>query len=197
MTKLEALDLVEFLFAAYPAQRARLTDEDATAMVAAYFAGLSDVESDIATRAATRAIRVSKFIPTIAEIREEAGVVRSGSRRHGVDAWGDVIAMRAFREGDIGNGFDPLSVQVCRSFGWIETRTLWRGSLDIQQWHIVSGENESADRARFIEAYDKLTATARRDAQAAPGATIPAIAGGEFDALAGSLAKRLTNGSGR
>ena len=170
MTTAETIELVRFVLAAYPAQRARMSGEDAKAMVAAYAAGLADVELEHAQAAATRLIRTSKWLPSVSEIREAIGVVHAGERRSGIDAWGDVIAMRTYRDRDALETFDPLSVEICRRFGWLEWRVLVRGGRDFDQWHVSSCENEPADRARFAEAYDKLTASARREAQAAPGA---------------------------
>lgn len=170
MTTSETIELVRFVLAAYPAQRSRMSGEDAKAMVAAYAAGLADVELEHARAGATRLIRTSKWLPSVAELREAIGVVHAGERRSGIDAWGDVVSMRTYRDREALETFDPLVVELCRRFGWIEWRVLVRGGRDVDQWHVVSGENEPADRARFAEAYDKLTASARREAQAAPGA---------------------------
>lgn len=199
MTAIDSLDLVHFIIAAYPAQRQKLSKDDIKAMVAAYHAGLEDLELATVKQAATRLIRTSKFMPSVAEIREAVGVVHDGARRHGVDAWGDVLKLtRRDRNLDDLEGVDPLVYRICQQMDWIVFRDLWSGGATIKQWRVSFGESENvaADRARFIEAYDKLTVDARREAQASPGATLPAApaARAELDGLASDLAAKLTSG---
>lgn len=194
MKKSEAGELVMFVIASYPTQRQRMSADDVNAMQAAYAATLEDVEIHAAKAAVVRLLRTSKWIPTIAEILEAVGVVHVGERRHGIDAWGDVLSLHSYRDPDEMESCDPLVIQVCKSFGWIEWRTLFRGHEDVNQWHVMHGENESSDRARFTEAYDKLASAARREAQASPGA-IPLPAGrgatAQLESLSEGVARAL------
>ena len=87
--------------------------------------------------------------------------------RPGAQAWGDVHRMETYLDIDKLALCDPFVVQVCFQFGWIEKRTLWRNGEDIAQFHVVRvGDNESSDRARFIEAYDQLAQQVRKEQQA-------------------------------
>jgi hypothetical protein len=56
---------------------------------------------------------------------------------------------------------DPVVARAVQSLGWEE---------------ICNSENQAADRARFIELYDRLSRAQRREAQVHGGAQLPALA---------------------
>lgn len=173
MTDIEAAEVVKLLFALYPTQRRSMSAKDAEMFTSVCMDAFADLEAGAARAAITRLAMTAKWLPTIAEIREAVGIVHHGDRRDGISAWGDVLELHGFRNREALADFDPLVIEVCQRFGWIEWRTLWRAGQDIEQWHVVHGENESADRARFVEAYDKAAMKQRKDAQVSPGGKNP------------------------
>lgn len=141
MTRGEASKLVTLLAAAFP--RAGVT----TATSEVYEAMLADLPYPEASEAVARLLRTSRFLPTIAEIREAAVELKRGALRSGAEAWGDVLK-QIRRVGHVGvpKFQDPITAECVRILVW---RNL-----------AIEGTNDAADRARFCELYDDL---ARRD----------------------------------
>lgn len=184
---------LKLLLAAYPTQRSRMTPADLRAMLEIWSLALADVALEDARAAVQRIVMTHKWLPSIAEFREEIGTVHHGVRRSGLEAWGDVRGLLAYRNADDTSGVDPVVLEICKRYGWIETRTLTRNGVDLEQWHVVTGENESSDRIRFAELYDKLTADGRKAAQLAPGAVNPMLPqrGAPGQISSGSAAQRV------
>lgn len=156
MTRLEVAKLVGVLMAAFPSGQST----DRTSQI--YEEMLVDLDFSSANAVVRRLIATCKFMPSIAEIREAALEVTSGQVRPGGDAWGDVLAaVRRFGYYRRPVFDDPVVARVVQSLGWEE---------------ICASENQAADRARFIETYDKLTKAQRREAQVLPGAKLPELA---------------------
>ena len=173
MTPDQTKDTLRMLAAAYPAQRQRMTTDDVRAMVAVYIAGLADLDYDRVRAAVDRLVKSSRFIPTIAEIREAAVDVAHGARRGGLEAWGEVTreARRicGLSEHDVIRDpqlarprlTDPVAIEAARSIGWDEIRDRRVGDV--------------STRARFIDLYDQLAQGERKDAAIAHGATSRAL----------------------
>ncbi len=161
MNRGEASKLVGVALAACPAQAGKV---DTIAMIDAWADLLSDLDYAKVSAALRVHLQTSKFLPSIAELRAACVELTKGPSRPGGDAWGDVIALRTFSDLSSMAEVDPITLHICKEFGWLEYRTLWRNGVDIEQWHVVSGENEAADRARFIELYDKLKTQGHREA---------------------------------
>lgn len=188
MTPDESKDCVKFLLAGFPRESSFMSPEQAAYMLVFYASALQDLDYADVKRAMVRLARVSEKLPTVAAIRAAVVTTRSSKRRTGSEAWGDLRGLRTYRERAALDAFpDQLVLEICRSFDWIEWRTLWRGGQDIEQWHVVTGENESADRARFIDAYDQLATNTAREAQASQGARLAAP---KVHALPGARADR-------
>src|SRR5690606_12797470 len=115
MTRAEAAELVAVLSSAYRAQGIT----EATCQV--YETMLADVGSAAAQRAIARLIATSRFMPTIAEIREAVLEVERGPLRRGVEAWGDVLeAIRRVGAYNPAPEFDDPIVSECvRLMGWV------------------------------------------------------------------------------
>jgi hypothetical protein len=148
MTKLEIKKLVAVLVASYPASK--ITDES----VGVYERMLADLDYPAANAAVERLLATSKWLPTVAEIRESTLALTVGEIRAGGEAWGDVLrAMRRYgyvrtpgKEFDF-DFDDPAVAETVKSMNWTE---------------LCSSGNVVADRARFIELYDQLAARSRR-----------------------------------
>lgn len=146
MTSTETKKLVAILIASFPAAKVSLDT------VTVYERMLADLDYPAASAAVERLLATSKFLPTVAEIREAALTLYAGETRPGGEAWGDVLkAIRKYgyvRAPGIDFHFDdPIIADCVRALNWTE---------------LCNSENQAADRARFIELYDKLAASARR-----------------------------------
>ncbi|TAK10581.1 MAG: hypothetical protein EPO32_14710 [Anaerolineae bacterium] len=132
----ETSKLLAIMAAAYPS--AQLADE--TAFV--YASTLGDLEFESVRAAVCRLIATHKFLPTVAEIREEEADLRVGPARAPGEAWGELL-QEIHHTGYMGTPSfrDPLVAQIVRSWGW---RAL-----------CCEGELVS-DRARFLELYAEL-----------------------------------------
>lgn len=156
MTKIEVAKLVAIVLGAWPS--AHVTSKTSTV----YESALADLEYVTAQLAIDRLIKTARFLPSIAEIREMELEVRMGPQRLGGEAWGDVVAairrIGAYHPPPIFE--DPCVAECVRLMSW---RAL------------CLGENEAADRARFVELYNGLQKRARLDAAA--GRELPAARG--------------------
>lgn len=143
MTPVQTAKLVAVLVAAFPNQQI------STGTTEVYERMLADLEVGAATAAVQRLIGVARFLPSVAEIRESALTVVGGERRLGGDAWGDVLeAVGRFGSYRDPQFADPVTERCVRQLGWRE---------------ICLSENQVADRARFVQLYDGLAQTHRRD----------------------------------
>lgn len=145
MTQLEAKKLVAVLVASFASSKITIDT------VGVYERMLSDLDYVVANAAVERLLATAKFLPTIAEIREACLALSTGEKRPGGDAWGEVLAaIRKYGYVRVpGKDFrfhDPVVAQAVAALNWTE---------------LCSSENVQADRARFIELYDKLAATER------------------------------------
>ncbi len=165
MTPHESRDLLRLIFAAWTTQRQRMNAEDVRAIDAAYAAGLADISHEIAKAAVGRLVMTSKWIPTVAEIRQAAGVIIHGNQATGAEAWGEVVQMIRSKGSHRTPGIDfqfadPITIRVVAALNWLE---------------LCQSENVIADRARFIDCYEQIADNERTNAQASPGATSPML----------------------
>lgn len=148
MTEVESQKLVTMLVTAYPNWIGRLPSDQQQTTMALYRRMILDLSYASANAAIERMIATSRFPPAIAEIREAVQTLELGPARTGAEAWGDV--MRGFQRFAIDSSprfDDPAVDRLVRSFGWRE---------------LSLSENTTADRARFIDAYERIAATERR-----------------------------------
>lgn len=178
MTPAEAQQVVTLLIAAFPRQLTELDHDQQLDTMRVYRKMLADLDFERAEAAVLRLLATARFMPTIAEIRAAVGVVAHGTKRSGAEAWGDVhAAMRKYGShrtpGVEFNFDDPIVVRLVRAFGWYD---------------LCKSENPIADRARFIDAYEKMESTERTEAAVLPGAVTPQLP------MIAELAKKLTRG---
>jgi Loader and inhibitor of phage G40P len=189
MTSDEAVQVVALALAAYPTQAGKISGNAIAAMRAMWADLLSDLEFETVKAALRVYCRSAKWLPSPAELREIAAT--GGAHvRPGGDAWGDVRALhsptlkrpgcsvhRYPREHEVE---DPIVWRCIKAIGWVA---------------LCDSENPVADRARFIELYDKTAAAARH----AKTAGVEALKGlreataTPAQSLAGDLAKLLTS----
>jgi len=141
MTDLEVNKLVSVLLAAFPSSKATL----GTSM--SYESMLADLDYAVANAAIERLLATSKFLPTIAEIRDACLVLQTGDKMPGGQAWGLVLSaikrFGSYRQPGVDFDFqDPLVLRCVLMLGWQE---------------LCQSENSVADRARFTELYEDLS----------------------------------------
>lgn len=141
----EAAKLVMMLLAAYPHGK---TNEGTSGV---YEQMLLDLDFESASKAITRLIGTSKWLPTVAEIRSTATDLRLGPARGGGEAWADAIeAVRSVGRYGVPKWRDPVLGEAMRLWG------SWRDFCD-------SPSDDPGGRARFIELYEQLATRARAD----------------------------------
>lgn len=155
MNKEETGAIVAVIIASCPAQSARFTPASTVAMINAYSSLLADLSYEQCDAACRLLLQTRTWMPSVAEIRSAALDLTRGAVRAGGEAWGSVT--KAIREQGSwrtpGTDFvfnDPVTARCVALMNW--------GDL-------CASENSVADRARFIELYDKLATETRREAQ--------------------------------
>ncbi len=154
MTRQEAARIVAVIMHACPSQAARIDRDRANGMVDAYEALLSDLTYEQCNAAVRILLQTKNWMPSVAEIRAAVVELERGPVRPGGEAWGQAKAAIG-RYGSYrtsGQDFtfaDPIVAKCVAALGW-QTLCL--------------SENETADRARFIELYDRFAVQAHREA---------------------------------
>lgn len=157
MTQVEIKKLVAVLMAAFPSSK--LTPETS----GIYERMLADLEYPATNAAVEQLLATSKWVPTVAEIRERALDLLGGERKSGIEAWGEVRAIRSPREREA-EGVDATAWGCLKALGMLAWDVVFRAGQPTDRWRVVIGENEPADRARFVELYDQLASKQRRHA---------------------------------
>lgn len=155
MKKSEAARIVAVLLIAFPAQGSKLSETQQTQLAEVFADTLGDLSYGQCNAAIRVLIQTRQFMPTVSEIRTAVLDLERGPVRSGGDAWGSVLqAMKskgAHRSPGVDFTFDdPVVAHCVQRLGWRD---------------LCLSENTVADRARFIELYDKLAVEQRREAQ--------------------------------
>lgn len=160
----EIRDVVRFVYAGWGTLRT-LTKDEIHSRMAFYKAGLQDLDYEQTKAAVIRIAHVSKFLPTVAEIRESVGVVVNGYRKGGLEAWGEVHKALKTKGSHRTPGID---------FSWEDSLT--KIIVDDMGWAtLCASTRPTQDRDRFIFEYDRLAKNMSQSIQASPGAvSLPA-----------------------
>ncbi len=150
MTETECRKIVSVLLGAFA--NARITQDT----VAIYERMIRDQDYAVANAAVERLLATSKFMPSIAEIREACLDLNLGERKAGGEAWGEVLrAVSRFGGYRVpGTDFvfsDAVVGRCVDALGWK---------------NLCTSENQISDRARFVELYDKLAVGDRKQKNA-------------------------------
>jgi hypothetical protein len=143
---------------------------------------LRDIPFAVGYTATEQLLATAKRMPTPADIREVAMQLMHGDVKPGGEAWGGVVKAIE-REGisrTPGKDFifaDSITAKCVASLSWKE---------------LCRSDNRTADRARFIELYDQLARTYRREQNVSQ---LPAAQ--RFRALQAAQTKSLTDASAR
>lgn len=146
MTQSEVAKLVAVLMASFPHAKT------SAATSGAYERMLADLDYESADAAVSALIATSRYMPTIAEIRDATITVHVGRPRAGMEAWGDVrAAVGRYGRDRMPQFDDPITAAAVERIGWRE--------------FCLSDVSETPSwRARFVELYERLAAEDRRDA---------------------------------
>lgn len=156
MTDKEVRQLVAMLIASFPHTKA--LPETAKA----YERMLRDLDVRATTAALEHLMATRNYMPTIAEVRAAVAEMQQGPVRPGGEAWGDVVrAVGRYgyyrTPGEDFKLLDPVTMRCIDALGWR---------------NLCSSENSQADRARFIELYDRL---AKQDRTETVAGVLPAV----------------------
>lgn len=147
-TEKEVAQVVAVIAAAYP--NFKVTPQT----VEVYYKTLSDLSADELQAAAMRAIAEAgrQFAPSVGELRGAVLGIRQRVNNvpSSFEAWQEVINQIRINGGDFGKPewSHPLVERAVNAIGWREIRM---------------SENPTADRARFLQAYDQLQERASRE----------------------------------
>lgn len=149
MTAIETKRLIAVLAAAFPS--ATRTANDLEAMASVWHRVLANVPYDEADRAVYEVIGTSRFMPSVSELLGRIRAKHERPSRSGLEAWGDVMRavsrFGAYRDPEFA---DPHVATVVRAMGWQE---------------LCASENQVADRARFVDAYEQIAKRTEREQQ--------------------------------
>lgn len=165
MKKNEAAKIVAYIGGAFPQEMMKLSEKMAEAMVLAYLAILQDLDYPECERATLAMLSTAKFMPRPAEIRAEVMEQRNGAQRAAGEAWGEVLRaigrFGAYRSPGVDFEFnDPITARAVEAMGW--------RSLCIS-------EDQTADRARFMQTYTEIATRSVRDAALPAAARRPEL----------------------
>jgi hypothetical protein len=138
------------LFTAYP--NTQVSEQT----VITYVRLLKDIPEDELQAIVEQAIATSKFLPTIAEIRDMRHGLQNFEQLTYVEAW-DTVVKEIRRIGSYGapQFQDPITARVVKSMGWRE---------------LCMSENPGIDRAQFRDMYNALLNRQERDQKLLPQA---------------------------
>jgi hypothetical protein len=155
VNKQESSKIVAVILGSWTTQAGKLDRERVSSMIEAFAANLSDLDYSHVDAALRVLIQTRTWIPSIAEIREQALELVRGPKATGLEAWGSVV--KAMREQGSyrtpGTDFvfrDAVTARVVAAMGWQE---------------LCASENAVSDRARFVDAYDAMAISERRAQQ--------------------------------
>jgi hypothetical protein len=155
VTRQEAGKLVSVMIAA-TAQGSRLSREAVDDMITAYAALLADLDYARCNAAVRVLLQSKSWIPAVADIRKVVLELERGPVRPAGDAWGEVLRAvsryGAWRSPGVDFQFaDPEVARCVHALGWKV---------------LCLSEDQTADRARFIELYGQVASQERREQQA-------------------------------
>lgn len=154
MNRQEAAKLVYVMVAA-TGQSPRFDTKALDAMVDAYAALLADLDYARCNAAVRVLLQSKNWIPAVADIRKVVLELERGPERPAGEAWGEVLKAigryGAYRLPGVDFEFSDPEVGRCvKALGWKV---------------LCLSENQTADRARFLELYGSVAAQERREQQ--------------------------------
>ena len=178
------------LSANYVTHAKNLTPAQLEEQLQVWYAILGDIDAELLRAAALQHMAGSKWFPTVAELREIAAALLVERPATAMEAWGTVVEtfadLRFYRYAEGYHEFptfeNPITARVVTAMGWTRLK---------------ESEDYTADRARFLQAYDTLAERARTDALILPqvralGEQRRLNRTAETQRLIGDVARKLT-----
>lgn len=122
-----------------------------------YAQALSDIPADLLKASVLNHITLSKWFPTIAELRQSAAglVMKAAGHPDALTAWGEVASqLRYVGSWGAPQFTDPLIQRAVQAVGG------WK--------MLCASENQASDRARFIQAYEMFINRTTEELQMLP-----------------------------
>lgn len=122
-----------------------------------YAQALADIPADLLKASVLNHITLSKWFPTIAELRQSAAglVMKAAGHPDALTAWGEVAhQLRYVGSWGAPQFTDPLIQRAVQAVGG------WK--------MLCASENQASDRARFIQAYETFINRTTEDLQMLP-----------------------------
>ena len=188
-TPLEVQKIWNALIRGYPYYAKDNTPEDLAETLTMYEELLADVPYATLKAAAKQHLTTSRFFPTIAELRQPAMALAQPARESAMEAWGSVTDM--FNRGE----YYFYEGGICRAPTWANPITARVVKCMGGYFELCKSTNLTADRARFIEAYDQLTQREHAEALLLPEVR-ELRASLLQDKIITPLAKQLAGGNG-
>jgi len=181
-----AAALPSFRLPSGPEGDARLAE-----MIHAYHMLLGDLDTDLLTKAALHVVSAQTFFPSAGELRR--AYFSLAEQAEGVpmapEAWGEV--KRLFRR-----GFSRYRVPTVED---VSHPRIYQALQAIGGWRMLcESDNDAADRARFIQAYETYTERERETVRMLPQVreTARELGTGSGMKHVGAILGRLTDGQG-
>lgn len=122
------------------------------ALISLWETMLSDVDFQVALLAVKKYMSESVYPPTIADIRERIAEISAPDRKTAIEAWGEVTSLirkyGSYREAEAMSEMSELTRRVVEHIGYR---------------YLCMSENEMADRAHFMKAYENLAERERKE----------------------------------
>lgn len=129
------------LSAEYPDHINKLSAEQLGNLRQLYVQALADIDDETLRATALRHIMSSPWFPKVSELRDAAARITRPPTLDPLEAWGKVLAeIRRTGYYGIPQFDDPLIAAIVKQMGWRE---------------LCSSEDGTADRARFVDAYQR------------------------------------------
>ena len=160
MTKKDVIGLVAILVQAYPNFDKFKSDEQVELLVNMWAKLFADDDSRIVSLAVQKHIMVSKWPPSVAELREIMADITHPDLIPPDQAWAAVsdllYAVGEYNHGSAEEQLPPLICKTVKAIGWHTLYELHCGSY--------RGNKDGMDRVAFMDLYKPAYARARQDA---------------------------------
>ncbi len=171
MKHIEVSELMTMLFAGFPQGKPQ------PETVQVYERMLIDLDYAALKRAVANLLATSRFLPAIAEIRDEA--TKGAAEPLALEAWGLVVEASRKRSGRVVDRFGVvIDAGHPPSLGpRIDACVRGLGGWS----YLLTSDNDVSDRARFCEIYDGLTSRGVVERQTGEAAVIPLLKAAKSD----------------
>lgn len=146
MTKKETVELITYIGSNYESILNK-TKEQLEMMVELWYDCLKDLDYEIVKQALKKTILESKYMPTIAEIRQNAIQMITPRRKTGIEAWSDAYKLICRGTTVTQKEFDNLEPNIKKFFGSVS---------QLKDYATNAETNMDVVRSNFLKSYDIL-----------------------------------------